>query len=389
MKSWFWIVGLGLLGFAVAQGTATLVIAGKKSVLPWITVKQKVYIPLEALQKAGLVVKKNGSTYDLSFPKPAQSAQSAQSASPTSAFRTPVASTPTAPVVVATPAPVVVATPAPVVATPTSAPVAAIPAPAQTTLSSSTASNLQNALNQSPSSNETPSGKTSDLEIPNSSSIPKSLLPVEIPAPVVAAPVTPAPVVAASAVTPTPVPTAPAPVVAAPVTPVPVVTAPAPVVPVTTTGSVTTVSVVNTSASKPLLEGCSNQVLNNGVWSAKLVANTNISVGNRSGFAFVLEMTNLTKDSLSLFDAGFTDGEGGLSNFILVTTENRIYSARDTNAEFAYQVVAASQKLIFTVKFTFDSAPMGSPARLFITQERRVPGFTMPDPSLRFQLGCK
>jgi hypothetical protein len=354
VKNWFWVAGLALLSFAVAQGAASLIVAGKKSALPWINVKNKVYIPLESLQKAGMVIKKTGSTYELSFPKPRQTALPVTAAAPVAPANVSVS-------------PVQTATPV------VNAPQVAAPVPASPSPTRSLA-DLGAALPQNVAPTFVKDPTALGLIDPKAVDAPIAVVPEN---PVVA-PVAPASVQAPTPA-PTPVPTP----ASAPVQ------APVPIAP-STVGTVITVSSVNANtSSKPLLEGCSEQILNNGVWSAKLVAATNITVANRPGFAFIVEMTNLTRDTLSLFDAGFTDGEGGLSNFILVTADNRSYSARDTNPDFVYQSVGANQKLIFTLKFTFDVLPTSLPARLFLTLERRVPGYTLPDPSLRFKLNCK
>jgi hypothetical protein len=370
------LLGLGivLLGLATAQSAAVLLIEGKKAALPWITVKDKVYIPLESLQKAGMVIKKSGNTYELTFPKPKPAVGSS--------------TTPVTPVPVGTVTTTTVASPVtqPVPTTPVTQPVPTTPV-AQTPTPPADPSNPEpqrrnSSLNPvvdpqllsrllgintgssatTASSTQTPALKPSSL--------------ANVLAPPVSTPPTP---------TPTP-PTMTEPSPSTPPTPTPPTPTAAP--PTIATGATITISAVNSTNTKPQLEGCATQVLNNGVWSAKLVAVTQISLRERPGYAFVLELANLSKDAISLFDAGFSDGEGGLGNFILMTSDQRTFVSQDTNPSFIYQTVPSGQKLIFTLRFTFDSTP-AAPSRLLITQERRIPGFVVPDPSLRFQLDCK
>ena len=66
MKPWILVlVALGV--FALAQATLRLTINGTTSATPAITVNGKVYVPLEALQKAGMGVSRSGANLSLSF----------------------------------------------------------------------------------------------------------------------------------------------------------------------------------------------------------------------------------------------------------------------------------------------------------------------------------
>lgn len=63
-------VGLLIAGLALAQATLRLTINGQASSTPAITVNGKVYVPLEALQKAGMGVSRSGANLGLSFQPP-------------------------------------------------------------------------------------------------------------------------------------------------------------------------------------------------------------------------------------------------------------------------------------------------------------------------------
>jgi hypothetical protein len=365
------LLGLSVLffGLVVAQGTAILTIEGKKATLPWITVKNKVYIPLESLQKAGVVVKKTGNTYQLNFPKPQQSSPPVVAVVP--------APTPAVPVTSQAPRALILTTPVSSQSTPATMPEPIFNSepPQRSVGINGVLKNLLGSLG-TPDQPITPPSAAPEMPAPPSApATPPSTAPEPVASPTINK---------STSLTNAPVPPT------SPATPAPVALPSAPASPANLqAGTVITVSSVNAnSTSKPQLEGCANQMLNNGVWSAKLVAVTQITFRERPGYAFVLEMMNLSKDTISLFDAGFSDGEGGLGNFIVVTADNRSFVTRDANPEFIYQNVTGGQKLIFTLRFTFDSIP-AAPIRLLITQERRVPGFAMPDPSLRFRLDCK
>ncbi|MDX2008121.1 MAG: hypothetical protein SFU83_22995 [Meiothermus sp.] len=63
-------VSLLIAGLALAQATLRLTINGQASSTPAITVNGKVYVPLEALQKAGMGVSRSGANLGLSFQPP-------------------------------------------------------------------------------------------------------------------------------------------------------------------------------------------------------------------------------------------------------------------------------------------------------------------------------
>ncbi len=283
-----WLLAVLLVGITFAQSAFKLVINGKTASSGWITLNGKAYVPIEALQKAGVVAKKTGNTYILTLPKVS----------------------PAKPVTV----------PTPVVPKPVSSPIPVVPKPISLT----------------------------------------------------STPVTPIVPVAVAPVT-------------APITPVI-----APSNPVTgANNSAGTVKIVVNNASKPLLEGCSNLSLNNGVWLMRLLNTAPLIQNGKAGYLVTLEYSNISSNALSLFETGFSDGEGGASNFTLRLTSGATLASANTDALFLYNTVQPNSKATADIFFFTSESSLPSPQQFIVGQERRVSGFSVSDASLRFRLDCR
>ncbi len=266
MRPIWLVIAIILVGGAIAQTALKLVINGKTASSGWINLNGKVYIPLEALQKAGVNAKKSGNTYTLSLPK----------------------ATTLAPMVV-----------------------------------------------------------------------PKPIALVSAPKPVSALPVSPI-----------------APVVVTPTFP------PPPVLGVSG-------KIVVSTTTKPLLEGCISQSLNNGVWLMRILNFAPLIRDAKFGYLVSLEYSNVSVNALSLFDTGFSDGEGGAGNFTLQLQESSTLASSNTDAAFIYNVVQPNSKASIDIFFLSNQTSLPTPQRFIVGQERRVTGFTVSDPSLRFKLDCR
>jgi hypothetical protein len=284
---------VGVCGVVLAQSSYKLIIEGKTASSGWINLNGKAYIPLEALQKAGVKVSKNGNTYSLTLPK--------ISAKPL----TTVAAVP-----VASPAKPIVTNPV---------------------------------------------------------------------KPIVTDPVKPAPVTD-------------------PVKPVPVSNSVKPVVPTTPPSTASSTSpnsstsgsgVATDSNPKPKLEGCSQQILNNGIWQMRLRGFASLMFEGKAGFVANLEITNISAKAVSLFDTGFSDGEGNANNFLLEFSDGIRLAANLGRMEFLYIALQPKSQIVVELLFVGSQSSMPNPIKLVVGQDRVVSGFSMRDPSLRFELTCQ
>jgi hypothetical protein len=254
-----------VLGVVLAQGSYKLIIDGKTASSGWINLNGKAYIPLEALQKAGVKVSKNGNTYSLTLPK--VTAKPSTVTPPVAPVVTPV-KPPVPPTVASTPATAPVSTPA--------------------------------------------------------------TAPVSMPAT-------------------TPIDTAP----------------------------------------KIMLEGCSQQSLNNGIWQMRLNGFAALTFEGKAGFVANLEITNISAKAVSLFDTGFSDGEGNANNFLLEFSDGIRLPASIGRMEFLYIALQPKSKVVVELLFVGTQSTMPNPVKLVVGQDRAVSGFSVKDPSLRFLLGCQ
>ncbi len=285
-----WLLAVLLVGITFAQSAFKLVINGKTASSGWITLNGKAYVPIEALQKAGVMVKKTGNIYTLTLPKVS----------------------PAKPVI----------NPTPVVPKPVSSPIPVVPKPISLT-----------------STPVTP------------------IVPVVSPVAPVTAPITP---------------------VIAPSNPV-----------TGANNSAGTVKIVVNNASKPLLEGCSNLSLNNGVWLMRLLNTAPLVQNGKAGYLVTLEYSNISSNAYSLFETGFSDGDGGASNFTLRLSNGAILASANTDALFLYNSVQPNSKATADIFFFTSESSLPSPQQFIVGQERRVSGFSVADASLRFRLDCR
>ncbi|MEY4532000.1 MAG: hypothetical protein RLZZ156_2723 [Deinococcota bacterium] len=275
-----WLLAIMLIGITFAQSAFKLVINGKTASSGWITLNGKAYVPIEALQKAGVVVKKTGNTYSLTLPK-ASSAKPVPS--PTTAVPKPT--------------------------TLTSTPIASVVSP---------------------------------------------------------------PVVSPVAPTPTP---------NIPVTPTsPVIGA---------NNATGTMKIVVNNANKPVLEGCVNQNLNNGVWMMRILNTAPLVQNGKAGYLVTLEYSNISANALSLFETGFSDGDGGATNFTLRLNNGATLASANADALFLYNLVQPNGKVTADIFFFSTESSLPSPQLFIVGQERRVSGFGVADASLRFKLDCR
>jgi hypothetical protein len=275
-----WLFAVLLIGITFAQSAFKLIINGKTASSGWITLNGKAYVPIEALQKAGVMVKKTGNTYTLTLPK----VSSAQ---------------------------------------PKPSPITAVPKPISLT---STPVTLVNPVKP------------------------------------VVSPI-------------------------APVSSTPVVTPSNPVV--GANNSAGTIKIVVNNASKPILEGCSSQSLNNGVWLMRILNTAPLVQNGKAGYLVTLEYSNISANALSLFETGFSDGDGGASNFTLRLTNGDTLASANTDALFLYNSVQPNTKVSADIFFFSSESSLASPQQFIVGQERRVSGFSVSDASLRFRLDCK
>jgi hypothetical protein len=267
-----WLIAMLLIGAALAQTAFKLVINGKSVSSGWITLNGKAYVQIEALQKAGVVVKKTGNTFSLTIPKPSA--------------------------VVPKPS-----TPAP---KPTPKPSEPVPKPA-------------------------PKPSTPPVEVP---------------------------------VAPT-----------------------NPILGINTTSS--DIKVVVNNVNKPLLEGCANQTLNNGVWLMRLQNFAPLVRDGKAGYLITLEYSNISSIAVNLFETGFSDGEGGAGNFSLRLVNGTTLASSNTDSAFLYNNVQPNSKATVDIFFFTTESNLPSPQQFVVGQERRVNGFSVADPSLRFRLDCR
>ena len=107
------------------------------------------------------------------------------------------------------------------------------------------------------------------------------------------------------------------------------------------------------------------------------------------GYLVTLEYSNISVNALSLFDTGFSDGEGGAGNFTLQFLDNSTLASSNTEAAFLYNLVQPNSKASVDIFFLSNQTSLPTPQRFIVGQERRVAGFTVSDPSLRFKLDCR
>ena len=150
-----------------------------------------------------------------------------------------------------------------------------------------------------------------------------------------------------------------------------------------------TVKIVVNNASKPLLEGCSNVSLNNGVWLMRLLNTAPLVQNGKAGYLVTLEYSNISSNALSLFETGFSDGDGGASNFTLRLSNGAILASANTDALFLYNSLQPNSKATADIFFFTSESSLPSPQQFIVGQERRVSGFSVADASLRFRLDCR
>ena len=205
--------------------------------------------------------------------------------------------------------------------------------------------------------------------------------PVTIPIPVVPKPIS----LTSTPVTPIVPVVSPVAPVTAPITPV--IPPPNPVT--GANNSAGTVKIVVNNASKPLLEGCSNVSLNNGVWLMRLLNTAPLVQNGKAGYLVTLEYSNISSNALSLFETGFSDGDGGASNFTLRLSNGAILASANTDALFLYNSLQSNSKATADIFFFTSESSLPSPQQFIVGQERRVSGFSVADASLRFRLDCR